>query len=166
MRRYKKAAKYTRHGMYGTPEYTAWIDMCYRCSDADGNTDYHLYGGRGIKVCDRWRRSFLDFLADMGPRPPKHTIDRIDNNGNYEPGNCRWATTHQQARNRRDNSRYTYQGRTLCLVEWAESTGIHPQTLARRLWRGWPFDKAITTPLRRTSLTRHGDPILSEQRPE
>ena len=90
-----------KHSMSSTDEYWVWSDMIRRCENKN-RSDYHRYGGRGISVCEKWRNSVTEFVADMEPRPsPKHSIDRIDNDGNYEPGNCRWATPKEQRANQR-----------------------------------------------------------------
>jgi hypothetical protein len=110
---------------------------------------YSDYGGRGITVCARWAQSFPAFFADMGPRPsPQHSIERKDNAGDYEPGNCVWATRKEQQRNTRRNRLLTYRGLTLPAVAWAERIGMNPHTLRDRLRLGWPVAKALTTPIR------------------
>lgn len=134
------------HGMDGTPEYRAWIGMISRCNDPSVPC-YSKYGGRGICVCQRWM-SFQHFLSDMGTRPsPQHSIDRIDNDGNYEPGNCRWATKKQQSRNIRSNRLLTLNGQTKCVSEWAEFIGIKRTTLDERLRHGWSIEDALTLPI-------------------
>lgn len=137
------------HGRTRTPEYNAWNHIISRCTNPK-DPRYKNYGGRGIKMCDRWRSSFEHFLADVGDRPTsKHSIDRWpDNDGNYEPGNVRWATRQQQSRNRTDNRLVTFDGRTQTMADWAEEIGMTQWALSQRLNRlGWSLERALTTPL-------------------
>lgn len=121
--------------------------MLSRCRNPKDDS-FPSYGGRGISVCRGWY-NFLCFLSDMGRRPsPKHTLDRIDNNGNYEPGNVRWvATQKEQARNTRWNRKLTFNGVTKLVIEWAEETGLERCTIMRRLDRGWPPESVLRKPL-------------------
>lgn len=132
-----------------TPEYVAWGSMMKRCYSPTGGDNYHRYGGRGIKVCERWR-DFTNFLADMGRKPsPEHSLDRFpDTNGNYEPTNCRWATPTEQARNKTSNKRVVLDDREMCMSEACELRGISGTTVDQRMARGWSFEKAINTPAR------------------
>jgi hypothetical protein len=117
--------------------------MKWRCGNPKAQ-QYKWYGARGIKVCERWRNSFEAFLSDMGRRPsPGHSLDRIDNDGDYEPGNCRWATATEQNRNRRGLSLIEYRGETVCMTELCKRTGIPRTTLRRRLATGWPLERAV-----------------------
>jgi hypothetical protein len=131
----KKNPSY-RHGMTNTKTFSAWQNMRRRCNYPKFIL-FHRYGGRGIKVCERWLK-FENFLEDMGVCPPKFSLDRIDNDGNYEPGNCRWASRVQQARNSSHNVLLTVNGQTHCISEWAEIAGIGCATLRWRVKRGWP----------------------------
>lgn len=137
------------------PVVAVWRSIVFRCINPKSPA-YPRYGGRGVTVCERWRRSVHAFLEDMGPRPtPKHTVERVDNDGNYEPGNCRWATRKEQGRNKPgQNVRLTCGGRTKLLTEWAEETGMSVQTLWARLKRGWDHEKALTTPVRKGNYRR------------
>lgn len=115
-------------------------ERCYVTTDKR----YGDYGGRGIRVCERWLNSFEKFFADMGERPSqRHTIDRKNNNGNYEPGNCRWATRAEQNRNQRRNVIVEHDGKRLCVAEWAELAGISADVLRNRLNRGWSIEEAM-----------------------
>lgn len=139
-----------RHGDANrTPEYTAWINVRQRCGNP-GYTGYQNYGGRGIRVCARWQSSYEAFLADVGRRPsPGHSIERIDNDGDYEPSNVRWASRREQALNRRPRSDafvYEHDGVVLSLSAWAERVGLSRGALRSRLTRGWSFERAITEP--------------------
>lgn len=143
IKREKNRARSFRHGMVGTPTYNSWAGMLQRCRDPSER--FAEWGGRGITVCDRWN-DFNNFHQDMGARPPGMTLDRVEVDGNYEPGNCRWATRAEQNQNTRKNRFLTFRGETLCLRAWARRMGLHPTTLTQRLdLYGWPVEKALTT---------------------
>lgn len=144
-------ARSLRHGAARrkevTAEYKCWQQMRKRCENPKSQF-YKDYGGRGIRVCDRWH-IFENFLEDMGCRPSsEHSIDRHpDTNGNYEPGNCRWATDIEQANNRRDTPMIEYQGRTQSIADWARELGVKYWSLRNRIINlAWPVEKAFTTP--------------------
>jgi hypothetical protein len=129
-----------------TQTYMTWMSMRQRCQYQQ-NIGYARYGGAGVKVCERWQ-VFENFVADMGLRPDNTTIDRIDNQIGYEPGNCRWATKKEQARNRSNNRMIEIDGVTKCLAEWCEHYGMEPKRVCQRLHAGWSAEKALTMPLR------------------
>lgn len=137
-------------GRRETPTLKTWHSMMSRCNSATAKS-FSDYGGRGIRVCDRWQ-SFENFLADMGERPNGTTIDRIDVNGNYEPSNCRWASWKQQQRNRRTSRLATAFGKTMCVAAWAEETGVAARTIYARLARPhrWTTERALTEPAKVT----------------
>ncbi len=126
-------------------EYNSWSQMICRCENPKHQA-YDRYGGRGIAVCDRWRKSFEDFFADMGARPPKTSLDRIDTNKGYDLSNCKWSTHTEQQRNKRDNVMITIDGETLCQSAWAERSGIGPTVIAGRIKRGWTPRDAVFAP--------------------
>jgi hypothetical protein len=143
------------HGMskIGSRTYSVWKAMNQRCENPN-LPDYHLWGGRGITVCERWRNSFEAFLADMGECPSgKHSIDRYPNkDGNYEPGNCRWATAKEQAQNTRRNRIATIGNETLCISEWARRLGINEGTIRQtEKRRGLSLEEAVIYHIKRTA---------------
>lgn len=131
-----------------TSIYRAWESMLYRCTNPNSPA-FKNYGGRGISVCSRWRDSFEAFFEDMGPKPSKkHSLDRIDNDGPYEPGNCRWSTRITQMRNTRKSHKIAIDKETRTLAEWAERFGLKWHTVAHRLAAGWPPRHAVSEPPR------------------
>jgi hypothetical protein len=124
--------------------YSSWQNMVQRCTDPRAE-EYPRYGGAGVTVHARWQ-TFEGFLADMGERPPGTSLDRVDGTRGYEPGNCRWATPTEQSRNRRSNVRLTYQGKTLCVVEWAELLGVPQDRIRNRIRYGWPVERILSNP--------------------
>lgn len=125
--------------------YQSWRGMIQRCTNPKANA-YHHYGGKGVTVCERWRR-FANFLADMGERPSKdHSIDRKVGSGNYDPTNCQWSTPLEQGRNTSRNRILTHEGQAMPLSAWAERAGITASTLWNRLSSGWTVGDALTTP--------------------
>jgi hypothetical protein len=129
------------HGQAGTSTHNIWKTMKARCSNPNGK-NYPYYGGRGIRVCDRWQ-SFELFLLDMGERPPGTTLDRIDNNGNYEPGNCRWAPPLVQGNNRRGVRKFLIDGVEKTVTEWALARGVPPSVVRSRLGKGHGIEYAL-----------------------
>jgi hypothetical protein len=126
--------------------YRVWQAMITRCCNQN-QPGYKNYGGRGIRVCDRWRNSFEAFIEDMGERPgPGYSLDRIDNDGNYEPGNCRWATRTEQRRNCRHLIKVMFEGREYLLFDLAKEHGLKPLTVRARLEAGWTLEEAVLTP--------------------
>jgi hypothetical protein len=130
-----------------TPERSAWQNMRDRCNNPNC-VSFDNYGLRGIRVCDEWQYDYQAFLRHVGPRPsPRHSLDRIDNNGHYEPGNVRWADKSTQLSNRRTNRLLTFSGETLTMSQWALRLGISFECLKRRLdHRHWSEERALTTP--------------------
>jgi hypothetical protein len=140
-----------RHAVHGgaarnrrTPEYIAWMSMKSRCYNTK-HVGYANYGGRGVEVCERWRNSFESFFLDVGQRPSnKHSLDRYPNaNGNYEPGNVRWATRREQSRNMRTNRMFIVNGIAMCMEDVAKHYGLSSATLYKRLNRGLTLEQAV-----------------------
>lgn len=147
LRRKRSSARFTKHGHKAggkrTKAYVAWVNMKSRCYNPN-RKDYADWGGRGITVCDRWKDSFDNFLADMGEPLPGKTLGRKDNDGPYSPDNCEWQERGSQNLNKRNNVRYSALGKTMTLAEWSRETGIGRVTLFKRLQAGVPLETALT----------------------
>jgi len=137
-----RASSTRTHGKTGSPTYISWAAMIARCTNPKA-TKYEAYGAKGVFVCAPWLRSFEQFVADVGERPPGTTIDRIDNSKGYEPGNVRWATPRQQSENRSNVNLVTAFGETLCLAEWERKTGVARSTIRKRINAGMPAENAL-----------------------
>ena len=131
----------TQHPIYGT--YHQMKNRCYNPNDSR----YRDYGGRGITICSKWRYSVVNFLDDMGERPPGTTLDRIDNDGPYSPENCRWATSYQQGSNTRKNHWLEHDGQRLTVAQWARRLNVNQSTIYSRLRYGWSISDALTRPI-------------------
>jgi hypothetical protein len=138
----------TTHGAWSHPLFPVWSRMLSRCENTKDKR-YPRYGGRGITVCDRWHdvRKFIEDMQDGYQH--RLTIDRIDNDGNYEPANCKWSTRKQQNRNYSRNVILEHDGKRLCVADWAIETGINPKVLYDRVARGWTAARALTAPIKR-----------------
>lgn len=147
--------KHREGGVNRSSEYNTLACMIQRCQNPKHDC-YPHYGGRGIKICEEWNcvSKFPAFLAYMGRKPsPKHTIERIDNNGNYEPGNVRWATKKEQLSNRRNTVLLTFRGESLCRNDMARRHGLTPDQLRKRLRTGWDLERALTEPISQRHVT-------------
>ena len=137
----------TIHGLTETPEYTTWLAMRRRCQRPK-DPNYARYGGRGLTICKRWDR-FEHFIADMGQRPtPQHSIERINNDGNYTPRNCRWATRAEQSMNKSNNLTFDYRGERWTTKRAAEFTGLCLRAIRKRIKLGWAPERILTEPKR------------------
>lgn len=136
------------HGESDSRTYRIWRGMKQRCLNPNTH-NYEIYGGRSVSVCQEWQDSYEQFVADMGHCPEgDSSIERIDNDGDYEPGNCMWATRGQQSRNRRSTVMLTHNGKTMCMTDWAEEVGMPFMTLRNRIQvYGWTVEEALTTPV-------------------
>jgi len=162
LRRERGREMLTRHGHSRiAPEHKVWIEMRERCRNPTCRA-YANYGGRGIRVCERWEL-YENFLADMGPRPrgtgrlgrATWSIERKDVNGHYEPGNCIWASASMQSNNRRCTRRVSAFGRTQTLTDWSNETGLSRNTIRERISRGWSNEDAVGLPLVPHTAPRH-----------
>lgn len=141
------------HGMTGSPEHETWLAIKHRCGHFPRTKGNPIYIRRGIKVCDRWLNSFTAFFKDMGPRPSQHhSIERVDNDSGYEPGNCRWATIAEQSNNRSNTLRFTLNGVEKPLAVWCRELGVNRHSVWGRIKSGMSFEDAIAVPQREAEL--------------
>lgn len=143
------------HGRTGSSEYKTWQSMRDRCTN-EKNSNYSRYGGRGISVCTEWDSSFESFYRDMGPRPDGMSLDRENNDGNYNPRNCRWANIQTQNSNKSTNRYFLYQGETITKAELSRRTGIPVATIDTRIRGGWDDTRIINTPVNHHEYTHNG----------
>lgn len=154
-----------KHGMSGSAEYGAWGSLMSRCTNPK-DMHYSLYGGRGITVCDSWKAGFEAFFADMGLRPSgRHSIDRIDNEKGYEPGNCRWALPVEQSANRRRTLKVKIGDEEVPTSMLARESGMSPATLAARIKWGWSLHEALSKPVenRKPKHNVHGEMMTASE---
>ena len=153
---------YYTHGLSETPEYRSWESMKQRCLNPNRKS-YSDYGGRGIAVCDRWKNSFENFFADMRLKPTaKHSLDRIYNDGDYSPKNCKWSTRVEQQNNRRNNKPLiTIGNETYTIAQWTKKMGYGKTVIQTRLDRGWSDYDAVMTPVHTDKLITDGVKILT-----
>lgn len=142
LQRELSAKRWTKHGNTNCPEWQILRGAISRCHNPRAHA-YQNYGGRCIVVCERWRESLENFIDDMGKRPDGMTLDRIDTNGPYSKENCRWAPMEVQQNNRRDNRVLEYMGRKQTMSQWSRELGLLVTTIAQRLERGWPVERAL-----------------------
>lgn len=142
-----------KHGLVGSRVYRIWHHMMDRCHNVN-DKHYNNYGGRGITVCERWKK-FENFVADIGKPPDSLSLDRVDNNRGYEPDNCRWATAKEQSRNRRFNHVISFNGESGCIGYWSEKLGFKNGALLARIRAGWSIENALTKPIRTSKRWPH-----------
>lgn len=160
MGKFWSSKRYTGKSGECTPGFMAWRNMKNRCLNPK-HPDFKHYGGRGIGVCGRWQRSFEGFLKDVGDRPsPKHSLDRIDNDADYGPGNVRWATRSQQMRNTHTNRIVVFRGRSMPIIEACEKAGLNYDAVLMRLRRKWPLARALSTPVAKRRSRDPADPTF------
>jgi len=150
-------SKFTTHGMSGTKTYKIWGLMLHRCNNKN-SPEYKYYGARNIRVCKEWYK-FENFFNDMSECPEGLSIDRINNNGNYEPGNCKWSTPAEQAVNKRNNHLLTYKGKTQTMGQWERELSFTKDLLSKRIGRGWTIERAFET---RPQIKRNKEKKLSQ----